>query len=227
MRAMQGLRYGYLHIYHYAILFFVSAMLPAVIIIHGARALSSHRPWLQRIIFGLYRHVFNFQPQYSTHSAWAEPLQAAGYRVVEMQWSGRVLPWDIPAAARQLAELLQQQPGPTVLLTESIGTEIALRALEATPKTYAQIIVALCPVHRQRQRLSAPLVSFVSSVDTFAQVANRLLWPWTSRGSRQCGTQITLPLRHDQFVPEQPVRHGDADKKLHQLVLDALTTPVF
>lgn len=176
-------------------------------IVHGAHTLSSRRRWLQRIIFLTYKYLFNFQPHYPERHAWAPALAGSGVEVVDFTWSGKIVPYDIPQAVRQLTPLLQAHTGREVyFLTESIGTEIALRSIGQCPGVTIRQLIALCPVSRPRTMHAFPAVYLRSADDLFARFAHVVLWPLQCLHSTKGRVRYyNLSLRHDQFKPSQRV----------------------
>lgn len=127
--------------------------------------------------------------------------------VIDFTWSGKIVPYDIPQAVRQLTPLLQAHVGREVyFLTESIGTEIALRSIEQCPGVTIQQLIALCPVNRPRTLRAFSAVYLRSADDLFARFAHVVLWPldcWRTTDVRV--RYCDLNLRHDQFKPSQHV----------------------
>lgn len=177
-------------------------------IIPGAAPLSSSWHPLQQAILFSYKYFFSFHPQYTTKNGWAKSFVGTSFEIFPLQWSRKVWSHDLKKTVDALTKNLQKHTEREIyFLAESIGTEIALRAIEQLPDLSYKILVALCPVSRPRKFLNIQAFFLRSQQDRFARVANTLFWPqslWKKNDGRL--KIIHLPLRHDQFEPEQEIK---------------------
>jgi hypothetical protein len=175
-----------------------------LIIIHGANVLSSKNKDIQKIILFIYRYIFNFIPEYDSKSSWINVFPKSKYEIIELKWSGKIIPYDVFKTSNKLSELLKSNSNENYFfLTESIGTEIALSAIEKSHAKNIKRIISICPVNKPRDIRNFSIISIKSKNDLFAKFSNKFLWPFqlfkTMTGNVE---NIYLEnMRHDQFIP--------------------------
>jgi len=189
-----------------------------LIIIHGANALSSKNKFLQKLISIIYKYIFNFIPEYNIKNPWIDVFYKSRYKIIELKWSGKIIPYDVSKTAKKLREILDLNPDDNYyFLTESIGTEIALSAIEKSNVKNIKNIIAICPVNKPRNIKDFSIISLKSKSDIFARFSNKVLWPLNFFNSMNGNIEeICLEnIRHDQFVPNHKI---EKNQTLLQLV---------
>ncbi len=180
-----------------------------LIIIHGANALSSKNQSLQKLISIIYKYFFNFIPEYNTKNPWIDVFPKLKYEIIELKWSGKIIPYDVSKTSKKLSELLDSNPDKNyIFLTESIGTEIALSAIEKSKAKNIKKIISICPISKPRNIKDFSIVSLKSKNDIFARFSNKVLWPLHFfRSTKGNIEEISLEnIRHDQFVPNHKIK---------------------
>lgn len=85
-------------------------MKDTLIIINGAAALSSKNKFIQKIISVIYKYLFNFIPPYTTKDPCVDAFAISKYEIIELKWSGKIIPYDIPKASKKLIDTLKSNP---------------------------------------------------------------------------------------------------------------------
>lgn len=179
-----------------------------LVIIRGANALSSKNQHLHKVISLIYEHFFNYIPAYNPKDPWADAFSESKYEIIELRWSGKILPYEVSKASKNLLLFLNLNSDESYFfLTESIGTEIALSAIESSEARNIKKVISICPVNKPRNIKGFSFISLDSKSDTFAKFSNKLLWPFHAFKS-MTGNIENLDLgniRHDQFVPNYKI----------------------
>ncbi len=189
-----------------------------LIIIHGANALSSKNEYIQRLISIIYKYIFNFIPEYNPKNPWINVFPKSKYEIIELKWSGKIIPYDVSKTSKKLIKILNSNPSRNyIFFTESIGTEIALSAIEKSDAKNIKGIISICPVNKPRNIKTFSLISLKSKNDIFARFSNRVIWPLHFFNSMNGHIEeICLEnVRHDQFVPNHKI---EKNQTLLQLV---------
>lgn len=178
-----------------------------IIVIHGARALSSKNPAMQKMIDFIYERFFNFRPEYLKENPWVKELQKK-HEVLEVKWNGRVTFGNFEKVARRATKMMDDEMGTGFdFLTESVGTEIGMRAALRSQNKNVGMMVGICPVMKSRKIEGFDLVVLKSDDDIFARFSQKFLWPvggWKKMKGRV--KEVVLKgVRHDQFVPGHEV----------------------
>ncbi|MEA3329441.1 MAG: hypothetical protein U9Q06_01735 [Nanoarchaeota archaeon] len=196
-----------------------------LIIIPGAKALSSKNKYIQRTISFVYKYFFNFIPKYNIRNPWIDVFPKSKYEVIELKWSGKIIPYDVLKTSRKLQELLDSNLNTKyIFLTESIGTEIALLAIEKSKAKNVKKIIAICPVNKPRNIKDFSIISLKSKNDIFARFSKKLLWPlhffkFTNGNVEELSLKN---IRHDQFVPNHKIEKNQTLLELVENKIDSL-----
>lgn len=189
-----------------------------LILVHGATALSSRNKYIQKLISFIYKYLFNFIPKYNTKGLWLKKFVKSGYNIVELKWSGKIIPYDVPKASRELLHIIDSNSTQNYsFLTESIGTEIVLSAIEASNTKNIKQIISICPVSRPRDIEGFSMISLKSKNDVFAKFSNKLLWPLHFLKSTTGNVEniVLKNIRHDQFAPDFKI---NKNQTLYELI---------
>ena len=179
-----------------------------LIIIHGANALSSNNKHLQKLISFMYKYICNFIPEYNLKNPWVNVFSKSKYDIIELKWSGRIIPYDVSKTSKKLSELINLNPNENYFfLTESIGAEIAFSAIEKSNAKNIKKVISICPVNKPRNIKHFSAILLKSNSDIFAKFSNKVLWPLHFFKSMTGNIKdICLErIRHDQFVPSYKI----------------------
>lgn len=184
-----------------------------LIIILGANSLHSDNKYIQKIIATIYKNIFNFVPikNYNLHNPWLTKFNKNKFEIIDVKWSGKPFPNQIRKTRKKVQEILENNINSNIIfLTESIGTEIAISAIEKSQNKNVKKIIAICPVNKPRKIQNYSIISIKSNHDTFAKFSNKILWPFQilRNMSGNIETIILKNIRHDQFIPEQKINNN-------------------
>jgi hypothetical protein len=179
-----------------------------LIIIHGAKPLSSNNKYIQKLISFIYKFFFNYIPKINIENPWTCAFPKSKFDIIELKWSGRIIPYDMPKTSKKLTKILNSHPLDNYFfLTESIGTQIALLGIEKSKAKNIKKIISICPVNKPKEIKDFSMIFIKSKSDTFARFSNKFLWPFsffkTMRGNFE--EIIIQDIRHDQFVPNYQI----------------------
>lgn len=195
-----------------------------LIIIPGAKALRSEIKIIQKSILFIYRHFFNFMPKYEVkEQLWKEQFQKNdNLEPIWLNWSGKIIPYGIIEAAKQVVKILNNNSDYNfIFFTDSIGTEIALSAIERCNTQNVKGLVAICPVNKPRKINNFPAIFLNSKSDIFAKFSNKILWPLKIFNSTKGNIKILNfdNIRHDQFLPNFKI---NKNQTLFELIEDKI-----
>ena len=175
-----------------------------LIIIHGADTLSSDNKYIQKVISFIYRKFFNFIPENGENFPWVK-TNWEEFDVKSISWSGRIIPYDVKKAAEEVKNILNKNVNDEYyFLTKSMGTEIALLAIENSEIKNIKGMVSFSPVNKPRKINNFPVIFIKSNEDIFSIFAHKILWPLYSflETEGRIENIILKNVRHDQFVPD-------------------------
>ena len=197
-----------------------------LIIVHGASALKYENKLLQSSVSFIYKYIFNYTPRYSTRNLWLESFSKSDFDVLNLDWSGKVVPYDVPKASKSVRKIIEQNKNRDIyFLTESIGTEIVLRALDKLDSESLSIkkVVSICPVNRPREIRKFKMISLNSESDIFARFSKIVLWPFHFFKNMRGNVEVITfdGIRHDQFTPDFFV--GVESLNMYDIIKNKLT----
>ncbi|MCK5021881.1 MAG: hypothetical protein KAR54_01360 [Candidatus Pacebacteria bacterium] len=133
-----------------------------------------------------------------------------------------MIPYSISNASDEVIKIFDKNPNDEYLFfTESIGTEIALLAIENGNIQKIKGIIAICPVNKPRKISDFPIFCFCSGSDFFARFSNKMLWPLQMFNSTKGRIEVLNldNIRHDQFVPNYRL---NGNQTLFQLIKEKI-----